>query len=133
MFTLFNEDLHQLARTLLAENRAFFARQWSQEQLVSHQLERLKRTVLYVKTHSAFYGRQLEKMSIDDVEQLTFESFALLPFTDKADLRNNMFDMLSRPVSEAWIFYETTGTTGPSTPCPRDNTDSLYTPTWHSP
>jgi len=29
------------------------------------------------------------------------------------------------PLSKAWIFYETTGTTGRSTPCPRDNTDSL--------
>ncbi len=34
--------------------------------------------------------------------------------------------MAAAPLTEAWIYYETTGTTGAATPCPRNEQDSIF-------
>ncbi|MFD0394387.1 phenylacetate--CoA ligase family protein [Streptomyces nogalater] len=60
------------------------------------------------------------------ITSLAPEQLASVPFTTKDHLRQEFADVLSLPMHKAWIFYETTGTTGRSTPCPRDNTDSLH-------
>lgn len=44
-------------------------------------------------------------------------------FTTKSDLVGAGLDILSGAVEEAEVFYETTGTTGPPTPCPRGPLD----------
>ncbi|WP_248958363.1 phenylacetate--CoA ligase family protein [Sphaerisporangium perillae] len=119
MFTIYHPELAETARSLRDRHRAFLAGEWDDERLARHQADLLRKTVSYVKERSPFYRRRLEGFSEDD-------DLATLPFTTKQDLRDAQFDMLSRPMHEAWIFYETTGTTGRATPCPRDDNDSLH-------
>ncbi|WP_235187511.1 phenylacetate--CoA ligase family protein [Vibrio nigripulchritudo] len=42
-----------------------------------------------------------------------------LPYTTKSDLRNVGVEVCSIPLDKVAVYYETTGTTGKSTPCPR--------------
>jgi len=58
------------------------------------------------------------------VESIGLDNLSSLPFTTKDDLRDSMLDILSGDLSEAIFYYETTGTTGPATPCPRDKKES---------
>jgi len=61
------------------------------------------------------------------IDRISLDKLERLPFTTKEDLRMAGTDMLSRQIRQGWVFYETTGTTGKATPCPRDNTDSTVT------
>ena len=125
MFTLFNEELDRAARRIVAEHQAFDAGRISADRLAELQMERLRESVRYAREHSPYYASTLAGLSPDEIAGLTPRTLADLPFTTKDDLRAAMFRMLAKPVSEAWIYYETTGTTGRATPCPRDNIDSL--------
>ena len=125
MFTLFNDELDRTARRILAEHRDFDAGLLDPEKLADLRLERLRASVRYAREHSEFYAETLAALDPARIERLTPADLADLPFTTKDDLRAEMYRMLAKPVSEAWIYYETTGTTGRSTPCPRDNVDSL--------
>lgn len=78
--------------------------------------ERLRTVVALAQKGSPFYGRRLAGV---DADGLTLENLTRLPFTTKDDLRTAMHDILSRDLDEACFYYETTGTTGPATPCPR--------------
>lgn len=84
--------------------------------------ERLPAVLRHVTTRSPFYRRHLAGVDIDRVSPETLHT---LPFTTKDDLRREMYDVLSGTPAEASIFYETTGTTGASTPCPRGVRDIL--------
>ncbi|MDH6225227.1 AMP-binding protein [Streptomyces sp. MJP52] len=84
-------------------------RQWAEEQL--------RTVVALAQQGSPFYARHLAGVRADG---LTLEGLRQLPFTTKDDLRTAMHDILSRDLDEACFYYETTGTTGPATPCPRD-------------
>jgi phenylacetate-CoA ligase len=126
MFTVFNEELAQLAREIRDRHQAFTAGRWTEQALADHQLRELRRTVAYVKEKSPFYAKHLASVDPDAITSLAPEHLASVPFTTKDDLRREFENVLSLPLSKAWIFYETTGTTGRSTPCPRDNTDSLH-------
>ncbi|WP_457033522.1 phenylacetate--CoA ligase family protein [Kitasatospora sp. P5_F3] len=125
MFTIFDDSLDAFARRTVADHRGFAAGDWSNDRLERYRTDAVRRTVRYVADHSPFYARHLSALPAEHLDRLTPAELARLPFTTKDDLRDHGFDLLSRPVSEAWIFYETTGTTGVSTPCPRDNVDSL--------
>lgn len=70
-----------------------------------------------VSTGSPFYARHLADVDLATITPATLDR---LPFTTKTHLRQEMLDVLSRPLSEGVFFYETTGTTGRATPCPRD-------------
>ncbi|MEO3785208.1 AMP-binding protein [Actinocorallia sp. B10E7] len=78
---------------------------------------RLRAVLSLVADRSPFYRRRLAGFDLATVP------LAELPFTTKADLREAGYDILSGPPSEAMVFYETTGTTGPPTPCPRGRAD----------
>ncbi|WP_018638152.1 phenylacetate--CoA ligase family protein [Parafrankia elaeagni] len=82
---------------------------WSESQL--------RKVVALAKEGSTFYQKQLASI---DARSLQLGDLQQLPFTTKEDLRNQMMNMLSRDLDEACFFYETTGTTGRATPCPRD-------------
>lgn len=77
---------------------------------------RLTTVLRHVTTHSPFYRRHLAGV---DIGAVTPDNLASLPFTTKEDLRRAKYDVLSGTPAQASIFYETTGTTGPATPCPR--------------
>ncbi|WP_371478718.1 phenylacetate--CoA ligase family protein [Kitasatospora sp. NBC_00315] len=125
MFTLFDDKLDAFARQTLADHRRFDGGGWGAQELHERQFALLRETLRYVKEGSPFYREHLSALDDADIEALTPESLARIPFTTKDDLRRELHNMLSKPVSDAWIFYETTGTTGRATPCPRDNVDSL--------
>ncbi|ETK37161.1 phenylacetate--CoA ligase family protein [Microbispora sp. ATCC PTA-5024] len=84
--------------------------------------ERLRAVLRHVTGRSPFYRRHLAGI---DVGAVTPGTLSALPFTTKDDLRREMYDVLSGSPADASIFYETTGTTGPSTPCPRGVRDIL--------
>ncbi|OKI13338.1 phenylacetate--CoA ligase family protein [Streptomyces sp. CB03911] len=126
MFTVFNEELARTAREIRDRQLSFAAGEWSDQQLTEYQLTELRATVAYVKKNSPFYARHLADVDPAQITSLDPEQLAAVPFTTKDDLRREFEAVLSLPLSKAWIFYETTGTTGRSTPCPRDNTDSLH-------
>lgn len=115
-----------LTSTLRDEFDAFLTGEWNAEKLAAHQTGKLRDVVAYARTNSPFYRERLARFSDEDISALRIDTLAQLPFTTKDDLRQAQFDILSRPVSDAWVFYETTGTTGPATPCPRTNVDSIY-------
>ncbi|GAA0712648.1 phenylacetate--CoA ligase family protein [Dactylosporangium roseum] len=79
--------------------------------------ERLAAVLRHVADRSAFYGRHLSTVDLGRVTPRTLDR---LPFTTKADLRREQHAVLSGDLGDACVYYETTGTTGPPTPCPRD-------------
>ncbi|CAL9596687.1 Phenylacetate-coenzyme A ligase [Streptomyces sp. enrichment culture] len=101
----------------LALHQAFYARTLTQRELDDWRSRQLRTVLAQVRDGSPFYARHLSGVDLDAVTPATL---ARLPFTTKAHLRSEMLDVLSRPLAEAVFFYETTGTTGPATPCPRD-------------
>ncbi|MFF0460251.1 phenylacetate--CoA ligase family protein [Streptomyces mexicanus] len=126
MFTVFNEELAKIAREIRDRHQEYAAGTWDDAALAEYQLQEFRSTVSYVKSKSPFYGRHLASVDADAITSLDPEQLASVPFTTKDDLRREFENVLSLPMSKAWIFYETTGTTGRSTPCPRDNIDSLH-------
>ncbi|MEW9532616.1 phenylacetate--CoA ligase family protein [Microbispora sp. NPDC049125] len=81
---------------------------------------RLPAVLRHVTELSPFYRRHLAGV---DVAAVTPADLSALPFTTKTDLRREMHAVLSGAPADAAVYYETTGTTGPSTPCPRGAVD----------
>lgn len=100
--------------------RDFRAGELSQVALDGWYNERLPHILAHVRSKSEFYAHHLRNV---DIERVNLGSLRELPFTTKRDLQEQMFSMLSGRVNDAQFFFTTTGTTGPSTPCPRDRLD----------
>nr|WP_255491047.1 AMP-binding protein [Spartinivicinus marinus] len=79
----------------------------------------------YVKKGSQFYKERLKDISCIKVGTELDQYISQLPYTTKDDLRKARETISSQRLSDAWVYYETTGTTGPATPCPRNEEDSL--------
>ncbi|WP_406730162.1 phenylacetate--CoA ligase family protein [Streptomyces sp. NBC_01794] len=126
MFTQYDPEAGALASELRDQFDSFAAGDWDTEKLKSHQTQRLREVVAYVRARSPFYQEKLAALADDEISTLSIDDLRGLPFTTKEDLRKAQFDILSLPVSRAWVFYETTGTTGAATPCPRTNSDSIH-------
>jgi len=128
VFTIFDLEADRFARETISRHMAFDRGEWTTQSLRLHQQEELRRTLRYVLENSPFYASHLREYA-DAIDQLMLEDLGRLPFTTKEDLRASGTKMLSRPIRDGWVFYETTGTTGKATPCPRNNTDSTVTNT----
>jgi len=102
--------------------RSWYAGTLSEAYLAAWHGERLTAVLRHVTERSPFYRRHLSGV---DIAAVTPESLRELPFTTKADLRREMYDVLAGSPAEASIFYETTGTTGAATPCPRGIRDII--------
>ncbi|NEC87429.1 phenylacetate--CoA ligase family protein [Streptomyces sp. SID12501] len=126
MFTQYDPEAGALTSELRDQFDSFVTGEWDAARLRSHQTRRLREVVAYVRARSPFYRARLAALTDDDISALSVDDLRTLPFTTKEDLRKAQFDILSLPVSQAWIFYETTGTTGAATPCPRTNSDSIH-------
>ncbi|MCE7079491.1 phenylacetate--CoA ligase family protein [Streptomyces sp. ST2-7A] len=100
--------------------RAHYDGSLTGDELEGWRAERLTEVLIHVRDRSPFYRRRLAGL---DVTAVTPGTLAALPFTTKDDLRREMYDVVSGPLSEALIYYETNGTTGPATPCPRGALD----------
>ncbi|WP_432171545.1 phenylacetate--CoA ligase family protein [Streptomyces sp. 1222.5] len=107
----------EFAARYLELHRAFYNRTLTTAELDDWRRTQLAAVLEQVSTRSPFYARLLKRA---DLSAVTPDDLTALPFTTKADLREEMLDVLSRPLAEALFFYETTGTTGRATPCPRD-------------
>jgi benzoxazolinate moiety biosynthesis protein SgcD5 len=108
-------------------NERYFTGSMTDADWTGWQNRRLRSVVTHVQERSPFYRERLAGVR---PEQVTTATLAGLPVTSKADLRTAMQDALSGPMSDAAIYYETTGTTGPSTPCPRGPLD-IFTSNAH--
>lgn len=124
MYTIFYPEQDAFVRETLARHSSFEKGDWSARSMRMHQREELRKTLRHVRAGSPFYAGHLKHLTDDQIDSFELDDLPTLPFTTKDDLRANARAMLSKPISDGWIFYETTGTTGRSTPCPRDNTDS---------
>ncbi|PAU36410.1 CoF synthetase [Vibrio coralliilyticus] len=70
----------------------------------------------YAQTKSPFYSSHLERTV---GSSSSWKGLDKLPFTTKNDLRNVGVEVCSMPFDKVAVYYETTGTTGKPTPCPR--------------
>lgn len=89
------------------------AERWSVDQLRAEQLSRLQSTVRRAYEGIPHYRRQLEERGVhpDDIRSL--DDIRLLPFTTKADLRENYpFGMLAVPREQCVRLHASSGTTG---------------------
>ncbi|MFG1643791.1 phenylacetate--CoA ligase family protein [Amycolatopsis sp. NPDC049252] len=125
MYTIFRPDLDAFARATLAEQQRLHSGDWEPGELQALQLQRVADTMRYVRENSPFYQKLLAAADVPASGPVTPEQLAQVPFTTKDDLRSEMFEVVSLPIDKAWIFYETTGTTGRATPCPRSDHDSI--------
>lgn len=92
--------------------KLYYRGELSTSDLENHHRSALPSILDHVKSNSTFYHEILETFPRDtDLEEL--------PFTTKAHLQQHGYELLSKPISEARVYYETTGTTGTPTPCPR--------------
>lgn len=92
----------------------------SESELESWRSDQLVRVLHHMKERSVMYRTRLAEV---DAGRVRVQSLPSLPFTTKADLREWGWDALCGGPADALVYYETTGTTGPSTPCPRSTLD----------
>lgn len=92
------------------------AERMSRDELLSLQLERLKQTVRYAYENVPHYRRTFDQAGVhpDDVRSL--DDVQKLPFTTKADLRENYpFGMFAVPRERIARIHASSGTTGTPT------------------
>jgi phenylacetate-CoA ligase len=80
------------------------------------QLERLEATLNRVVRHVPFYRRRFEALGFDPDEFRSVEDLRRLPFTTKADLReNHPYGLFAVPLRDVVRVHASSGTTGLST------------------
>lgn len=126
MFTQYDPESAALTDELRGQFDEFGEGKWTADQLEAHQSRRLREVLAYVRANSPFYRAKLAAIPDEVLAGLRVGDLGSLPFTTKQDLQQAQFDVLSLPVSAAWTVYETTGTTGKPTPCPRTNGDTIH-------
>ncbi|WKV52730.1 phenylacetate--CoA ligase family protein [Dickeya fangzhongdai] len=126
MYAVFKPDLMRKAQCIYEEHLRFECGEITLPVLLEHQKKQLISTLDYVTNHSLFYKKHFAGLTADDVSKFSLEKISSLPFTTKDDLRKNGRLLPSAPLHECWVYYETTGTTGSPTPCPRNEVDSLH-------
>lgn len=120
MIPLENADLWEAANEFAAAQKRQWSGEMSAEALDAWQATNLQKTIEYCQDKSPFYQRHLAGLEATS-------PIDALPFTVKDDLRQHLDDVASLSLDHAWVYYETTGTPGVSTPCPRTAEDSIRT------
>lgn len=95
---------------------AYLNRQTKLQELYQESELRTQEILKYVQAQSTFYRDHLHN-KVDSPS--TFKFLDGIPFTTKSDLRSVNTAVCCVPFDEIATYYETTGTTGKSTPCPR--------------
>ncbi len=126
MYAIFKERIIEQAKDVYHQHCDFNAGKIGLEQLCAHQNKKLKEIVKYASENSPFYHGHFKGLTTADIEALSINKINTLPFTTKNDLKNHGASLASAPLDRCWIYYETTGTTGKPTPCPRNETDSIH-------
>ena len=128
MYALFKHDLYQQALAYKTDLQQYLAGHMPPETLHRRRLAALQSVLQYSRQGSEFYAKRLHDIDLQcpDLDKL----IQSLPFTTKTDLREAGNQLCSARLEQAWVYYETTGTTGPATPCPRNEIDSLVNNTF---
>ncbi|KHT62793.1 coenzyme F390 synthetase [Photobacterium gaetbulicola] len=126
MYAIFKDELVNKAKEIYLNHLRFEEGGISHQELKNHQENQLRKVLKHVINGSHFYQNKLSGLTDTDIEKLTLETVQSLPYTSKLDLRENGSEIASAPLSESWVYYETTGTTGSPTPCPRNELDSIH-------
>ncbi len=86
------------------------------EELEQLQLERLQATLNRVYAHVPFYRKKFDAMGISPEEIASLSDLSRLPFTSKADLRENYpYGLFAVPMREVVRIHASSGTTGTPT------------------
>ncbi|NIF20435.1 phenylacetate--CoA ligase family protein [Candidatus Pantoea multigeneris] len=126
MYAIFKEEQIKQAKATYDQHCDFYKGNISLDQLRSHQNNKLRDVIKYVSENSPFYKEHLKGLTASDISTLKINELTNIPFTTKDDLRNQGAALVAAPMHKSWIYYETTGTTGKPTPCPRNETDSIH-------
>lgn len=90
----------------------------SRDELAQLQLERLQSTLFRLSRNVPFYRRKFAGLGFDPEEFRTLEDLKKLPFTTKADLRENYpYGMFAVPLREVVRLHSSSGTTGKAVVC----------------
>jgi phenylacetate-CoA ligase len=83
------------------------------EELAALQLRRLQETVMRVYYRVPFYRRKMDELGVTPDHIRSLDDIRRLPFTTKADLRDNYpFGLFAVPSSEIVSIHASSGTTG---------------------
>ena len=83
------------------------------DELERLQLERLQSTLYRLSRNVPFYRKKFESLDLDVDELRSLDDVRHLPFTTKADLRDNYpYDMFAVPMREVVRLHASSGTTG---------------------
>ncbi|CAM3669354.1 Phenylacetate-coenzyme A ligase [Vibrio aerogenes CECT 7868] len=126
MYAIFKQGLYEKAKAVYEFHQRFEEGGVGPDELKQYQELQLRQVLGYVRQGSEFYRKQLEDFSEQVCETMTLHQLKLLPFTTKEQMRQARTQLPSAPLHESWVYYETTGTTGAPTPCPRSETDSMH-------
>lgn len=126
MYAIFKDELVAAAKKTWQQHSDFLNAKIPLNELHQHQSSQLQDVIRYVINGSPFYHQHLKGLTQTDINQLSVQNISQLPFTTKDDLRNNSANLAAAPLSKSWVYYETTGTTGSPTPCPRNEIDSIH-------
>lgn len=86
------------------------------EELEQLQLERLQATLNRVYAHVPFYRKKFDEMGISPEDISSLSDIARLPFTAKADLRDNYpYGLFAMPMREVVRVHASSGSTGMAT------------------
>ncbi|MFC9651278.1 phenylacetate--CoA ligase family protein [Streptomyces sp. NPDC056937] len=105
-----DDERHSSYYTSLLDTEERWDGDPSSDVLRAWRAQRTAEVTDWVRARSPFYSQRLGRER--EAAGGTF-------FTTKEDLVAAGLSVLSGPVGEAQVYYETTGTTGPPTPCPR--------------
>jgi phenylacetate-CoA ligase len=125
MYSIFRPELHESGLIYLDELKKYLSGQLAGRELASIRLNKLNAVVAYVRQGSPFYRQHLAAVDASGDRRSLPEVVKTLPYTTKQDLSSAGISLCADEISSAWVYYETTGTTGPATPCPRNEIDSL--------
>lgn len=96
----------------------------SRDQMQNMQSKRLRQTVDRMYHNAPFYRKKMQEMGIEPGDINDIEDIKKLPFTTKADLRDNYpFGLCSAPASEFVRIHASSGTTGKPTAVPHTRKD----------
>lgn len=126
MYAIFKPQLYQLAQEIYEDHKYFENQVMSLKEIEQKQLRQLNSVLKYVINNSIFYKKKFYSIDDNYLKKMDFSHFRDIPLTTKDDLRLAKKEIASAKTEDAWIYYETTGTTGPSTPCPRNEIDSIH-------
>jgi phenylacetate-CoA ligase len=83
------------------------------EEIRKHQLQKLKEQVKYCYANSVFYHKKFDSVGLKSDDIKTFADIQKIPFTVKADLKENYpYGMVAAPSDEIVEIHASSGTTG---------------------